>query len=87
MCSSDLPRRALGYKQQRELDALPGEIDRLSAEIETLETTLADAGLYERDPDAFNEATARLAAARDSLGIVESRWLELEEKREALAAR
>jgi ATP-binding cassette subfamily F protein uup len=80
------PRRALGYQQQRELDALPGEMDRLSAEIGTLEATLADAGLYERDPDAFNAATARLAAARDSLDVAETRWVELEEKREALAA-
>ncbi len=56
-------------------------------EIETLETTLADAALYERDPDAFNAATARLADARDLLGVAESRWVELEEKREALEAR
>ena len=61
-------------------------MDRLSAEIGTLEATLADAGLYERDPDAFNAATARLAAARDSLDVAETRWVELEEKREALAA-
>ncbi len=80
------PRRALGYKQQRELDALPGEMDRLGAEIETLEATLADASLYERDPDAFNAATTSLAAARDLLGVAETRWVELEEKREALEA-
>ena len=51
-----------------------------------LERKLADPGLYARDRAAFDAASARLAEARQELQGAEDRWLELEEKREQLAA-
>ncbi len=75
----------LGYREQRELDRLPGEIERLGAEIAALDTTLADPGLYGRDPAAFEAAAADLETRRGALAAAEIRWLELEERREALA--
>jgi ATP-binding cassette subfamily F protein uup len=63
---------------------LPGEIAALEAEIVTLDEILADAGLFARDTDAFNKAAARLDAAKAELAAKEERWLELEEKREAI---
>ena len=83
------PRRAagkLGYKEARELEALPDEIARLEAAIAGFEAKLTDPGLYARDPQAFADASAELAAARDALAAAEERWLALEERREALAA-
>ena len=76
----------LSYKEARELDSLPAEIARLEAEASQLEARLADPELYSRDPKAFAEITSRLQQTRDSLAAAEERWLELESRREALAA-
>ena len=81
------PRAAqrLSYKEQRELDGLPREIDRLHGELATLEKALADPGLYGRDRAGYETKAARLAAAKQALAAAEERWLELEHKREELA--
>ncbi|MCH8001680.1 MAG: ATP-binding cassette domain-containing protein [Proteobacteria bacterium] len=78
--------RKLGYKEQRELARLPGEIERLEIDLAALEDKLADPELYERDPEAFEATAARLEAARARLSAAETRWLELEARREQLAA-
>ncbi|MCP5371966.1 MAG: ATP-binding cassette domain-containing protein [Hyphomicrobiales bacterium] len=83
------PARAatkLGYKQQRALETLPGEISDLEDEIARLKAVLADGGLYSRDPDAFNAAAGRLAAAEAEREAKEESWLELELLREELAS-
>ena len=58
---------------------------RLSDEIVALEARLEDAGLYARDPKGFDAIMHRLTAARAELAAAEEEWLELEERREALA--
>ena len=82
------PRKVtkLTYKEQRELDLLPGEIDKLQKDIAAAETTLADPGLYARDRKRFDSTSAALDAARQRLGEAEERWLELAEKAESLSA-
>ena len=77
----------LSYRDQRELDRLPGEIERLTAQVADLESALADPGFYGRDPNGFADATERLGQAQSALESAETRWLELEEQREGLAAR
>ena len=77
--------RKLGYKDQRELDALPGRIEDLTAAIAKLESDLADPDLFSRDPAAFTRMSETLAARRAELAAAEERWLELETAREALA--
>jgi ABC transport system ATP-binding/permease protein len=81
------PRAAtkLTYKEQRELDLLPGEIEALHAEIDNHEAALADPALYGRDPTAFAKTSDALESARTRLAAAEERWLELAEKAEALA--
>ncbi|MEO0999358.1 MAG: ATP-binding cassette domain-containing protein, partial [Pseudomonadota bacterium] len=74
----------LGYRDQRRLDALPGEIDQLSADIARLEGLLADPDLYARDPARFEKATAALAQRSAARDAAEEEWLELEARREAL---
>ena len=75
----------LSYKDQRRLEELDAAMPRLSAEMAALEVRLADPGLYARDPKAFDAAMTRLGAARAELEAAELEWLELEERREALA--
>jgi len=79
------PLTKLTYKEQRELDLLPGEIEALQTEIETHEAALADPALYGRDPTGFAKTNDALESARHRLAAAEERWLELAEKAESLA--
>ncbi|MGI8705992.1 MAG: ABC-F family ATP-binding cassette domain-containing protein [Sphingomicrobium sp.] len=67
----------LSYKDQRDLDRLPGEIERLEAEIAKAEDSLHDPHLYSRDPQRFAEMTEMLSELRASKGAAEERWLEV----------
>jgi ATP-binding cassette subfamily F protein uup len=77
--------RKLSYKDQRDLDRLPGQIEHLEAEIAAVEDVLADADLYTRDPKRFSELTDRAARLRADKHIAEERWLEVAEMAEELS--
>ena len=77
--------RKLSYKDQRDLDRLPGEIEHLEAEIAAVEDVLADLDLYTRDPKRFAELTDRAAKLRNDKHAAEERWLEVAEMAEAMA--
>ncbi|MBA2636044.1 MAG: ATP-binding cassette domain-containing protein [Sphingomonas sp.] len=76
--------RKLSYKDQRDLDRLPAEVERLEAQIAKAEQALADAGLYARDPGAFAGWTKQLADLRAQKHAAEERWLEVAEMVERL---
>jgi ATP-binding cassette subfamily F protein uup len=71
-------KRRLSPKEQHALKTLPGEMDRLSAEIAKLRGKLDDPGFYGRDPQGFAKAGTALALAEQKLAEAEARWLELE---------
>ena len=77
-------RKKLSYKDQRELNELPGRLDKLTSEIAVLESRLADPDLYTRDPAGFQKTSATLSARQADLAAAEERWLELEALREEL---
>jgi ATP-binding cassette subfamily F protein uup len=68
------PRRKLSYKEQRELDELPGRIEALEAEQAQLHTLLADGSLFASDNPRAVAATARVAEIEDSLMAALERW-------------
>jgi ATP-binding cassette subfamily F protein uup len=76
--------KKLTYKDQRDYDRLPGEIERLEAQVAKDEIALSDADLYARDPQHFAELTERIARNRAEIEAAESRWLEVAEMAEAL---
>lgn len=76
----------LSYKDQRDYDRLPGEIDRLQAAVAVDEAALSDPDLYTRDPKRFAELTERIARHRADIEAAEVRWLEVAEMAEALAS-
>ena len=80
-----LGNKKLSYKDQRDLDRLPGEIEHLEAEIAAVEDVLADPNLYTRDPKRFTELTNMAAKLRDQKHSAEERWLEVAEMAEQLA--
>jgi len=76
----------LTYKDQRDLDLLPGRIEELEAAIARDEALLSDPDLYTRDPNRFAALTEAIDVARQERDTAEERWLELAEKAEALGA-
>jgi ATP-binding cassette subfamily F protein uup len=78
------PKQKLSFKQKHALEQLPKDIARLEAEIAQLHTTLADPGLYARDPKRFAATSEALQKALAALGQAEDDWLELEALREEI---
>ena len=69
--------RKLSYKEQRELDQLPGLIDALEAEQKALGALLADGSVYSSDPDRAATAQTRHAAIDAELLRALERWESL----------
>ena len=79
------PNRKLSYKDQRDYDRLPDEIERLQAEVAKDEAALGDPDLFLREPDRFARITERIARNRAEIEAAELRWLEVAEMAEGLA--
>jgi ATP-binding cassette subfamily F protein uup len=68
----------LSYKDQRELDQLPAQIEKLESEVSVIQAKIATAEFYSQDQDAVQEV---LKALRDAEILLEQhidRWGELE---------
>ncbi len=76
-------RPGLSFTERHRLEALPAEIDRLTAEIGRLNDLLADTELFSREPVKFRKASEMLAQRQEALEAAEEEWLELAEKAEA----
>ena len=72
----------LSFTEKHRLEALPGAIDTLNAEIAKLEGLLADPELFTAQPAKFQKATDALVARQTALSDAEEEWLILAEKAE-----
>ena len=72
-------KRKLSYKEQRELEGLPAQIEAFEAEQATLEKALADGSLYASDPPRAAQMAQRLVE-------VEEQWLAAMERLDTLQA-
>ncbi len=70
-------KRKLSFKEQRELDAIPGKIDALEAEQAELQAALADGQLFVNDLEKATAMAQRLPLIDDELLVLLSRWEEL----------
>jgi ATP-binding cassette subfamily F protein uup len=68
----------LSYKAQRELEALPKQIEELEQRQRALEATMAEPGFYQRDHLVVKETTDQLAAVQAEMETAFERWAELE---------
>ncbi len=70
--------RKLTNKERAALIALPGKIEQLEAELETLHATLNDPDFYRRDSGEIKKTTDRAEAVPLELEEAYDRWAELE---------
>ena len=73
--------RKLTWKEERELDALPGRIEGLEAEVSALQERMNDPDFYANDHTVVAAEAARLEALESELDALLTRWDELEELR------
>ncbi len=67
-------KRKLSYKEQRELDALPQQIEALEAEQKAIDAALADGSLYGTEPTRAAALAARHAELETALMDALERW-------------
>jgi len=68
----------LSYKDQRELDQLPAEIESIEASIVALQQAVADPDFYSRGQDSVQAIFQELAETEELLETLVERWSELE---------
>ena len=73
------PKKKLSYKLQRELEAIPGQIDALEAEMAALQAETAAPNFYQRPPSEAQAVLDRLGSLQRELDQLIERWAELEE--------
>jgi ABC transport system ATP-binding/permease protein len=71
------PKKKLSFKDQRELDSLPGKIESLENEQTTLRAELAEGSVFAKDPDRATALLKRDAEIESALLIALERWENL----------
>ncbi|MGH8408292.1 MAG: ATP-binding cassette domain-containing protein, partial [Pseudomonas sp.] len=71
-------KKKLSYKLQRELEALPGDIDAKEQQIAAVEAEMADAGFYLRPAAETAKVIASLEQLNSELEALVERWAELD---------
>ena len=70
--------RKLGYKEQRELEMLPGLIEQLETEQTELVNKIGAPDFYQQESSVVTAAQARLSALEEALQKAYARWEELD---------
>ncbi len=70
--------RKLSFKEQRELEQLPKQIDALEVEQRALHEAMAEPSFYQQDGAAIATARQRLEVIESELAVTFDRWQTLE---------
>ena len=76
--AANAPRRKLGYKETRELEALPGKIEELEARIAAHTERMNTPDYFQRNAAEVQADNAALDAMQQALDAAYSRWEELD---------
>jgi len=76
--SPDKKPRKLSYKEQRELEVLPGKIEALEAEQARLQAAVNDPQFYQQPADKISNTLTRLESVAAELAACYARWELLE---------
>ncbi len=71
-------KQKLSYREQRELESLPLEIEKLELEQQQLTEQMAAADFYQQDKEVIAGSTQRLKDIEQSLSAAYARWEKLE---------
>lgn len=71
-------KKKLSYKLQRELEAIPGQIDAVEAELAELHERIGDPAFYQQPAAQSGPVLARIEALQQELDRLLERWAELE---------
>jgi ATP-binding cassette subfamily F protein uup len=77
---ASVDRKKLSYKERRELEKLPAQIEALEAEQRTLNERIASPEFYKDGADAISGALGRVEELQREVAAVYARWHELEER-------
>jgi ABC transport system ATP-binding/permease protein len=66
--------RCLSYKEQRELEQLPGQIEEWEAEQEAIHQSMSVPGYYQQDSAAIARTTQQLEELHQRLAVAYERW-------------
>ena len=77
---SAAPARKLSYKEQRELDLLPAQIETLESRFSALETQISDSGFYAQPHEETKPVLDEFADTQAKLDQALERWTELEDR-------
>jgi ABC transport system ATP-binding/permease protein len=75
--SANNVKKKLSFKDQRELDGLPGKIESLENEQTTLRAELAEGSVFAKDPDHATALLKRDAEIESALLLALERWENL----------
>jgi ATP-binding cassette subfamily F protein uup len=70
--------KKLSYKDQREYDQLPGDIEKLEAAIAEIEAAIAAPDFYDQSSEVTMDKLNALSAAQRQLDVKVERWLAIE---------
>ena len=70
----------LTFTERKRLEALPGIIAKLEAEINKLTDFISDPAMFTAEPVKFRKASEGMAERQAALAAAEAEWLELEER-------
>lgn len=70
-------KKKLTYKDQRDFDLLPVEIEKLAKRCDVISHMLGDAVLYTSNPKEFEALSFELENAQEKIETMELRWLEV----------
>jgi ATP-binding cassette subfamily F protein uup len=74
------PKRKLSYKEQRELESLPGEIERLELEQRELGQKMSGADYHRLAPEEMRRDGARAVELENLIAERTERWITLEDR-------
>ncbi len=73
-----VPKKKLSYKLQRELDAIPTQIDSLETELAALHEQVSQADFYLQPAQQTESVLAKINAVQAQLDALIERWTELD---------
>jgi len=72
----------LSFKEQKELDALPSEIEALEAELAGLHLTLSNAEIYRTQPQQVKQLQCNVTTLEQAIELKMARWQTLEARQQ-----